>query len=88
MNYVPVAAKERRPHTPWMVRAASMDAGHSLAPSALEVPVTMADAPVSAVRPPVPQPHDCEDCEKELRTWRSGGGDKMRAEYEVSLAGK
>ncbi|MFD4856881.1 hypothetical protein [Streptomyces atratus] len=25
---------------------------------------------------------------EELRKWRSGGGDKMRAEYEASLAGK
>ncbi|MFJ1547211.1 hypothetical protein [Streptomyces sp. NPDC088246] len=110
----------------------------------------MADAPVSAVRSPVPQPRDPEDADRsagkkhgeirgrrqellrisqtnpagghfsgtctrtyaslttvvrdvqkdivagrkpisaykeELRKWRSGGGDKMRAEYEASLAG-
>src|SRR5690242_1473308 len=39
-------------------------AGRSLAPSALEVPVTMANTPVTAARPPVPQPREPEDAER------------------------
>src|SRR6478609_9778064 len=39
------------------------DCGTFSAPSALEVPVTMADAPVSAVRSPVPQPRDPDDAD-------------------------